>query len=132
MSFKVLSAIIATSFFAVPAFSMELNCSSRYFMNTSAKVQLTASSGSEDELTNINLTIDGEKVRRQRISRGQEYSGRKYKNMMLFDLGQSANYASFSLLLPQGWGEQGRFIGFLVVKASDGGTYNKMFCGTMD
>lgn len=133
-----LSTFVLTGFFALPAYSLDLVCQSKYFNGTPASMHLTASSRSENELTNVSLKIGGEEIRNVSLSQGQAYNGRTYKNMQLYVLPQNGSSkpgwesTSLSLLLPQGWGEQGHFVGYVVEKSSDGGSYNKVFCGTID
>lgn len=135
---RLFFSIATITIFAAPAYALKLSCGSKYFVNEAARVMLTANSGSEEKLTKLVLTIDGEIIRQVQKTLGQEYSGQSYKDMLLYSLDQSKNSknrwssSNLSLMLPQGWGEQGRFTGYIIEKSSDGGSYNKVFCSTLD
>jgi hypothetical protein len=138
MFFKNLSLLILMCAAVSSASAMDLECRSRYFNGDSMKVVLSATSFSEDHLNGLFLVIDNDLVRKIKAVKGTEYAGRKYKNMMVYDLkmssGQRSGWdcVSLSLLLPIGWSEMGRFDGYIIEKASDGGSYNKVLCGTTE
>lgn len=137
MTYKLIALAFSTSLMSITAQSMELTCKSKYFINQPAMVILTANSIAESELLELSLKIDNDEIRKVRETKGQDYSGRTYKNMIVFKLKNTVDTgryesASLALMLPQGWGEQGNFVGYIIERASDGGTYNKVFCSTID
>lgn len=136
MKFLTLTILTLISTTTLVANALELECQAKYFNGEKSAIHLEAKSPGEMRLTQVKLTLDGERFRQAKSVSGREYNGRKYSEMIRFGLksteGDVFEEASVSILLPQGWGEAGEFIGYVVEKASDGGSYNKIFCSTID
>lgn len=112
--------------------ALELSCGSKYFNRSEVRTQLTAEASSEYELNNIVLKLDDEVITAAKLD-GRNYSGRKYTNVVLFNLADSSvenktDWGLRDLMLPQGWSKQDQFKAIITESASDGGSYNTVFC----
>ena len=130
---KLITTILMTGLFSLSAEAGQISCISKYFNNGEMPVRLVANAVSETGLQNLTLQIDNQLVAKAKSVRGAEYDGRIYKNMMAFTLTPKGDweFTSMKLLLPVGFSsltDDTRFEGIITEAASDGGSYNRIFC----
>lgn len=131
------TAIVLCLFFAASiSGAAQVRCHSKYFIGAEVPVVLKAAVDSESHLSYFELKIENQVTRAAKQLSSRSYNGRKYKNMIAFDLDgpevEVGNYKNFvmTLLLPRGFSstDGDRFEGIIAERASDGGSYNRVFC----
>jgi len=132
------AALIALGFvlFAGNTFAAQtISCGANYFNGVQLQVGLHAVVANPTTLTAVTLTV-GDQTAFANVSAQADptYRPRKYDGFTRFIIPQRAEWGGFgnpsdiALLLPNNFGAARNFIGYVTERASDGGSFNKVFC----